>query len=45
MQFNRVNNTEMLVFPFIGVHGEAVAQPSAVSGALAQVHVGYAVSV
>ena len=35
----------MLVFPFIEAQDGAVAQQSAVSGILAQVHVGYAVSV
>ena len=41
MQFNLVNNKEMLVFLCIGVQDGAVASQSAVSGINAQVHVGH----
>ena len=42
MQFNLVNNKEMLVFLCIGVQDGAVAEQSAVSGVHAQVHVVHA---
>ena len=42
MQFNLVNNKEMLVFLCIGVQDGAVAEQSVVSGVRAQVHIGHA---
>ena len=42
MQFNLVNNKEMLVFLCIGVQDGAVVLQSAVLGVRAQVHVGHA---